>query len=476
VLAFTNMTGEAADDWIGQGMAETLTADLKKVRQLWVISREQIFDQLRRLPGQLDERQTIEVGRRLGASWVVAGAYQRIGDRLRITARVIDLATGAPAGSMRVDGRVDELFDLQDRLVLDIAASLELQLAESEIGTIVGGDTRSIDAYQAYSLGMLNLRMASRESIERAVALFERAIGLDPDYAEAVAGLGAAYQLKADFLSLGDLNARSLALLRRALALKPSLADVQVRLAGGLQMDGDVDGALAILHDAVGAQPESAVAQAALGRLYWMGKGMIPEAMAFLETAAALNPESGYTHLQLALLYALTGRLDEAEQAARIAVNLQELAMSGTQGLLIVGAHTRLGYVHYRRGHYDEAIGEYRRELAFLGASDHALRERTQIELHQKLSAAFHRKGDEASARTHADRAVGQFHQRVAAGADDPSTRYYLGALFALQGDVAAALSHLQYPLRVLGPLTRWRLASDPDFDPVRDALASALA
>jgi TolB-like protein/Tfp pilus assembly protein PilF/predicted Ser/Thr protein kinase len=473
VLAFANISRDATDDWIGQGIAETLTADLKKVRRLAVMPREQIFDQLRHLTtgGHLDERQAIDIGRRLGAGWVVSGGYQRLGERVRITAQVIEVGSAGVAASMKVDGRIDELFDLQDRLVMDIASALELQLGESEIGAIVGGETRSIEAYEAYSRGMLNLRLASRESLDRAVTLFDRAIALDPQYAEALAGLGTAYQLKAEFLSLADLNARGLDLLRRALALRPGLVDTQVHIASGLLIGGDVDGAIAILLDAVRLQPDSPTAHGTLGRAYWIGKGMVPEAIEALERAAVLNPESGYTQLQLALLYALSDRPEEAERAGRAAVVLQEMAMSGTQGLLIVGAHSRLGYAHYRRGRYDEAIAEYRRELEYLAASDHALRERTQIELHQKLNAAFSRKGDADSAGTHFDRAAAQFTARLAAGADDPFTRYYMAALFALGGDTEAVVGHLQKPLTELGLLTRWRIARDPDFDPVRPAL-----
>lgn len=147
--------------------------------------------------------------------------------------------------------------------------------------------------------------------------------------------------------------------------------------------------------------------------------------------------------------------------------------MSGTQGLLIVGAHARLGYALYRRGRYDEAIGEYRRELEYLAATDHALRERTLIEIQQKLSAAFFRKGDAVGAATHADRAERQFNARVAAGADDAFTRYYMAALYALRGDAEQAVAHLQKPLAELAPLTRWRLVRDTDFDPVRPALAA---
>ncbi len=108
----------------------------------------------------------------------------------------------------------------------------------------------------------------------------------------------------------------------------------------------------------------------------------------------ALNPESGYAFLQLSLLHSLRGDYGQAEAAGRQAVALQEKFMSGTEGLQVVGGHVRVGYALYRQGRYDEAIAEFERELAFVGSHDHALRERVTIEVQQKLSAAWWRKGD----------------------------------------------------------------------------------
>lgn len=149
--------------------------------------------------------------------------------------------------------------------------------------------------------------------------------------------------------------------------------------------------------------------------------------------------------------------------------------MSGTQGLLMVGARSRLGYVFYRRGQYDEAIREYRRELEYISLSDHALRERTTIELCQKLAAAYLRKGDLENAQAYFDRAMKAFDQRLASGGDDPYTRYYMAALHAMRGDVESTRRHLEKPLAEIGVLTRWRLERDPDFDEVREELENLL-
>ncbi len=93
------------------------------------------------------------------------------------------------------------------------------------------------------------------------------------------------------------------------------------------------------------------------------------------------------------MLLAWEGQYDRAEEICRRAVELQEQYISGNAGLQIVGAHSRLGYVHYLRGRYDDALRAYEREMAFVSSGDHALRERTQMELNVKIGAVYHRQG-----------------------------------------------------------------------------------
>jgi tetratricopeptide (TPR) repeat protein len=261
---------------------------------------------------------------------------------------------------------------------------------------------------------------------------------------------------------------RSLELLRRAVAASPKMAEAHVRLGETLIDLGRVEEGLASMERGLALEPDNASALALTARAYWLYQGRIDDAIALYRRSLALAPEAGYTHLQLALLHSVRGDLDEAERFARQAVLLQEQAMSGTQGLLVVGARSRLGYVFYLRGQYDDAIREYRREQEFLSGSDHALRERTTLELSQKLAAAHWRKGDRESADAFFQRTVEAFERRLAGGTDDPFTRYYMATLYAVRGDAEAARRHLDRPLNEMAAATRWRLAHDRDFDEVR--------
>ena len=198
VLTFTNVTRDAADDWIGTGIAETVTADLKNLQNLAVIGRGQISELLNamRPSERTSEHLPIEIGRRLGAWWVLSGAYQRLGDRIRVTGQLVEVLTGKLIRTVKLDGRVDEIFELQDRIVFDVSRGLELKLAKEAADAIERDETRSVEAFEAYSRGVLNMRSAGREAMDRAIGLFERAVTLDPTYATAWSALGGACYLK----------------------------------------------------------------------------------------------------------------------------------------------------------------------------------------------------------------------------------------------------------------------------------------
>ena len=111
VLPFDNISGQSDDDWLGLGIAETIIADLQRVGAV------SLFDIGNTLP--------LEGARDLGLSWVITGGYQRVGDQLRITARILDVETGATQGAAKVDGTLSDLFSLQDQIVSELINSFE---------------------------------------------------------------------------------------------------------------------------------------------------------------------------------------------------------------------------------------------------------------------------------------------------------------------------------------------------------------
>ena len=473
VMTFSNITAEPADEWIGSGIAETVTSDLKKVRGLSVIGRERTFEALKDLStGALkdfDESIAIDIGRRLAASWILGGGYQRIGEMIRITARVIDVSTGEVIRTVKIDGNIKEIFSLQDKIVYELSKGLNLELGTSEITDIEADETKSVEAYESFSRGMINLRNGSRDSLDRAINYFEKAAEQDPNYAGAWAALSAAYDLKGGFLSIPELSHKAVEFAEKAVKLNPRLSQAHQFLGGAYSTLGRYDEAIAEMNEAVRLEPNNAGAHGSLARAYWIGKGMIEEAIVELEHAVAINPQAGYSYLQLVFLHTLVGNYTRAEAAAKPAIELQEKYISGKEGLQVVGAHTRLGYCYYRQARYDEAIQEYERELDFLRSSDHALRDRSLTELEQKLGAAFLRKGLTEEAEQHFKQAIKRFEERLGKGSDDPFTKYYMACLYSLKGDADRALKYLADSLGPLKAINTIRAKSDPDFGNLRE-------
>jgi serine/threonine protein kinase/tetratricopeptide (TPR) repeat protein len=471
VMTFANITRESNDDWIGTGIAETVSSDLKNIHGLKVIGRARVFDALRNLSSgtRVDESLAIDIGHRLGATWVVVGGFQRLGESVRITANFVEVVTGEVRNTVKVDGRIDDIFALQDKIVYELSHGLNLALRGTEIAGIERRETQSVEAYESYARGMLNLRLATRDSMERAIAAFEDATRHDPEYAMAWAALGGAYGLKGSFLSIKDLTLQAIETEKRALELDPDLADAHAWLGTGLLSLGRVDEAIAEINDAIRLEPENGPAHQGLARAYWVGKGDFAAAIPEFERAIELNPEAGYSYLQLGLLLAWEGRYAEAEEVCKRAVELQEQYISGNAGLQVVGANARLGYVYYLQGRYDQALREYERGLAFVSSSDHALKERTTIELNVKIGATYHRLGQSEEAARFFHRAEKTFDARVANGADDPYTRYYIVCLHALRGDTDQALSGLERVAAALPALTAARIRRDPDLDTLRN-------
>jgi tetratricopeptide (TPR) repeat protein/predicted Ser/Thr protein kinase len=467
VMSLTNITRSGDDDWLGTGIAETLTTDLKTAAGLVVISRERIAEALRKRGGGgegVDDSVAVQVARAVGARYVVTGGYQRQGGSVRVTARITDLVTGEVTRTVKLDGSMDRIFELQDRIARDLSAGLrpvaELELAET--------GTRVMEAYEAYNKGLINLRTESNESLDRAILFFERAIAADPAYAQAHLHLGSALDVKGAYLGMPELQERAVVCFRRSLELRPNMDEAWRELGASLVSVGRVDEGIDAIQRALVLDPANAAAHASLGRAYFIGQGDFSKAAAAYEKALALNPEAGWAALQLAHCLAFLGEFERGEAAARRAVVLEEQLLSGTERIVIVGAYVRLGQLLALQGRHAEARAQYEREMEFLRRVDHALKGRIFIELHQRRGAALGRLGDAAGAKADLDLALEAFERRVRMGSDEPYTRYYAAVAYALRGDAAAALDCLEKAARHLRAYTVARARIEPDLDSLR--------
>jgi tetratricopeptide (TPR) repeat protein len=149
-------------------------------------------------------------------------------------------------------------------------------------------------------------------------------------------------------------------------------------------------------------------------------------------------------------------------------VDLQERFLSGREGQQIVGGYMRLGHVAALEGKPEEAIRRFQQELAFLAQLDHALRGRIQVELNLRLGAALAATGEAERAAAHLDAAAAAFERRLAMGADDPATRYYAAAVYALRGETERSLDELARAIAARPRLNAARARLEPEFESLR--------
>jgi serine/threonine-protein kinase len=469
VIGFANITGKPEDAWLATGLAESVSAGLAGVPGFVVVSRERILEVLREL-GQSAEQDdpavAVRVGRELGVRGVVSGGYQSLGERIRVTARLSETASGRVVLHPQVDGAREGIFELQDRLVAEIVEGLREKLPR---GGARPEETQSLAAYEAFSKGLLNLQVESQEAIDRAIVFFERAIALDPEYARAHMMLGSTLDLKGDYLAAPELSERALESLDRALALRPDSAEIWRYRGGVLITLGRDDEALAAYEMALSLNPTDASAHSGIGRLHFILRGDFKAAVASYERALALNPRAGWAALQLAHCATFLREFAKAEAAARRALELQQAFLSGRTGLVIVGAHMRLGHIAALSGRYQDALDEFQSELDFVGQVDHALRGRIFIELQQRIGEARLRLGQDALARQALDLALEAFDRRARTGAMDAMSPYYAACAYALRGEKDKALEWLERAGARRPRLTAARAALEPALESLRD-------
>ncbi|MGE5126429.1 MAG: protein kinase domain-containing protein, partial [Betaproteobacteria bacterium] len=178
VTAFANLTGRPEDAWLGAALAETLSTGLAEPPATSVLSHERIVEAARalQLPEDGQGEHAVRLGRELRAQRVVSGAFQTSGEQVRVTARISDVATGRVTQTVMVDGLRAGIFELQDRLLAQLAEALRGERRQPRAVE----DTHSLEAYEAFSKGLVNLQAESQESLDRAIAFFEQAIALVP--------------------------------------------------------------------------------------------------------------------------------------------------------------------------------------------------------------------------------------------------------------------------------------------------------
>jgi len=342
VLPFTNMSGDAEQEYFSDGLTEDLITDLSKISGLFVISRNSVFFYKGRAvnPRQVSEE--------LGVRYVLEGSVRKAGDRVRITAQLIDATTGGHVWAERYDRELEDVFTLQDEITQQIVVVLKVKMDEAEQQRVMRKDTASLTAYDYVLRGRSLMSRYAREENAQAQRMYERAIDLEPEYATAYANLGWAYFL--EWIMQWSQNPQSLEraseLAKKAIALNDSLS-LAHRLLGHVYLYRmQFEQAVAEKERAITLDPNDADGYAQLGEvLVWAGRP--EEGIVLIKKAMRLNPHFPIHYLlALGSAYSFMQRYEEA-------IATHQRALSRNPDFL--ASHIALAFIYSISGREEEA-------------------------------------------------------------------------------------------------------------------------
>ncbi len=407
VLPLLNESGDPKDEYFSDGLSEELIAALAQIRELKVIGRSSSF----RFKDRKEESKTI--GEKLGVATLLEGTVRKQGERVRIVAELINAADGIELWTRTFDRELKDIFSVQQEIAGAVASSLKMTLLGANQRPPTDSATQNIEAHNAYLLGHYHLQRRNIEDYRKAVDHYDEAIRLDPQYALAYAERSEAWTLIGDLS--GDTKtawpkARSDA--EHAVAIAPALAEahgalgwvrffVEWKFAEGLKE----------LRQAKELSPANPTANDLLGRvLPYLGK--LDEAEQQARQAVELDP-LGFTQNNLARILWFKGKNDEADKVARRVAELQPTAASSRRWQVLIAVQKGDGETALREAQSEPDEG-YRRFL---------------------LALAHYVRGD----RNAADAALSELIQY---GRD--SLAYQIAEVYAVRGDTDKAFEWLQ--------------------------------
>jgi len=308
VLPFVNMSGDQEQEYFSDGITEDLITDLYKISGLFVIARHSVFT----YKGKAVKVQ--EVGQELGVRFILEGSVRKVGNRVRITAQLVDTITGGHLWAERYDRELTDIFKLQDEVTREIVAALSLNLTKGEKDRLARQDTGNLAAYDHVLRGMEHHWRYTKDANAQAQVLFQKAIELDPGYALAYSWLG--LTVLHSWTQGWNQDHRVLAvafeLAQKAIALDDSLAEAHRILGDVYLYRKQHEEAIRELKSAIALNPNYADAFGGLGEvLNWSGRAQ--EAINFVKTGIRLNPHHHVWYFFiLGLCYLSLYRIDEA--------------------------------------------------------------------------------------------------------------------------------------------------------------------
>ncbi len=318
VLPFANMSADAENEYFTDGMAEEIINALSKIQSLRVASRTSSFA----FKGKNED--IGDIGKKLKVSTVLEGSVRKMGNKLRITAQLVNVADGYHLWSERYDREMEDVFAIQDDISQAIVKALRVILSEGEKKQIEKARAVNVQAYDYYLRGRQYFHQLRRKSLEYARQMFNKAIEIDPEYSRAYAGVSDCCSMLYTYFDAREFNLRQADVASsKALELEPELAEPHVARGLMLSLSKRFEEAEREFETAIRLDPKSYEAA------YWFGRarlsqGNYDDAAKLFERASLLRPEDYEAAGMLAQSYNAAGKRAEAESAYRHQIRLIE--------------------------------------------------------------------------------------------------------------------------------------------------------
>jgi serine/threonine-protein kinase len=347
VLPFTNMSNDPENEYFSDGMTEEILNALATVPDVQVASRTSCFAFKGK---EIDVR---KIGEQLGVSSVLEGSVRKVGNRIRISAQLSNVANGYRLWSQVFDRQLEDVFAVQDEIARAIAGALQLELGGGD-GQLARPTTENVEAYTLYLKGrFLGGVDKSGETIRKAMALFEQALDIDPAYARAYSGIADCWANLADnWLEPGDAYPRAKSAALRAIQLEPTLSEAYTSLGKVLAWyEWRFDKASEELAKAVQYNPSYAEAHFVLGSVLPC-IARLPDGVEEMQKALQLDPLSAPWSRWVGRFLLFSGRHQEAIAQGKKTLELDENMFL---------AHIDSGSALLALGRPDEALRELRK-------------------------------------------------------------------------------------------------------------------
>jgi len=304
VLPFNNLSGDPTQDYIADGISENIISALSKISEMFVIASNSTFT-YKGKPVKVQQ-----VSEELGVRYVLEGSAQKIGNRVRITAQLIDATTGHHLWSEKYDRGMKDLFALQDEIAHKIIVELQVKLTEGEQARVSQKSTTNLEAW---SYAVRGLKLFERGSIAKAMALFEQAVELDPNYVWAWVRLAWTHIVASRYSqSPSESFKKAVQISQKVLVLDDTDSDVHALLGNIYLRQKRYKEAIAEGKKAIVLGPTNAQAHVLLAvTMNWVGR--FDDAIPLVEKAMRLHPYyPAYYLTWLGAAYRMTGRYEEA--------------------------------------------------------------------------------------------------------------------------------------------------------------------